>query len=99
MGHCCQILTFPASMPTKKISKECGVWATYNCDLQERGGYGYDYLDVRFTEKVFNSYDEAREYLDGTFGDYRQIAVKYKKYPKVQPNKAITDLERRIDEY
>ena len=99
MGHACEILTFPVSMPTKKISAECGEWATYNCDLQERGGRGYDYLDVRFTDRVFNSFDDAKEYLDGTFGNYRQIAVKYKKYPKVEPNKVITDLDRRIDEY
>lgn len=99
MGHCCDILTFPASMSTRKISKECGVWATNNCDLEETGGYGYDYLDVKFTDKVFNSYDEASEYLEGTFGDYRQIAVKYKKYPKVQQNKTIADLKRRISEY
>lgn len=99
MGHACQILTFPVTMSTRKISAECGEWATYNCDLQERCGRGFDYLDVRFTDKVFNSYDEAEEYLNSTFGNYREIAVKYKKYPKVQPNKNIADLERRIDEY
>ena len=99
MGHACEILTFPASMPTSKISAECGEWATYNCDLQERGGRGYDYLDVRFTDRVFDSFDEAEDYLNGTFGNYRQIAVKYKKYPKIQPNKAIADIEKRIEDY
>jgi len=99
MGHACEILTFPVSMSREKISKECGRWATCNCDLEERGGCGYDSLDVKFTYETFDTYDEAEKYLEGTFGNYREIAVKYKKYPKVQPSKAITDLERRIEEY
>ena len=99
MGHACSILTFPEKMSNKEISKKCGEWATYNCDLQERGGYGYDYLDVRFTNKIFDCYEDAEKYLNDTFGCYSEIAVRYKKYPKVQPNKAISDLERRIMEY
>ena len=99
MGHACEILTFPEKISTREISKKCGEWATYNCDLQETGGFGYEYLNVNFTTRIFDSYEEAKKYLDGTFGNYREIAVRYKEYPKIQPNKTISDLERRIMEY
>ena len=99
MGHACSILTFPEKMSTREISKKCGEWATYNCDIQERGGRGYDYLDVNFTSKVFDSYEEAENYLVDSFGNYRELAVRYKKYPKIKENKAIADLDRRIAEY
>lgn len=99
MGHCCQILTFSEKVSKKEISERCGRWATCNCDLEERGGFGYDTLDVHFTEKIFDCYEDAEQYLESTFGDYREIAVRYKKYPKLEPNKAIEDLKRRLDEY
>ena len=99
MGHACTILTFPEKISKYEITKRCGRWATCNCDLEERGGFGYDYLDIRFTDKVFDSYDEASEYLEGTFGNYREIAVRYKQYPKMEPNKTMVSLQNRIKEY
>lgn len=99
MGHNCTVLTFPEKMSNKEIRKNCARWATCNCDLEERGGYGFDDFDVNFTNKIFEDYDEAEEYLEDTFGHYRQIAVRYKKYPKVEKSKTELDLERRIEEY
>lgn len=98
MGHCCQILTFSDRESKTNISRQCGTWANRNCDHEENPS-GYEYLDVRFTDRIFDSFDEAEDYLKETFGNYRQIAVRYKKYPKVEPSKVITDLERRISEY
>lgn len=99
MGHACSILSFSEKMSNKEIRKECAYWATCNCDLEERGGYGFDDFDVNFTNKIFEDYDEAVEYLEDTFGHYGQTAVRYKKYPKIEKSKTELDLERRIEEY
>ena len=100
MGHAITMLTFEENMPKSKIQERCDDWGNGNCDLQERGyalrGLGYP---INFTSWVFNSYEEAKKYLDTTIGNYRQTAVKYKVYPKTEPSNIILDLERRIKEY
>lgn len=100
MGHAIGMLTFEENMPKSKIQERCDNWGNANCDIEERGyalqGLGYP---INFTARIFNSYDEAYNYLDTTTGNYRQIAVKYKVYPKVEPSNVILDLERRIKEY
>ena len=81
MGHTCAILTFEHN-DKKQIQAECDEWGNYNCDLQERGGnlYGLG-SPVRFTDKCFDNLEDAENYLEKTFGDYRQIAVRYKTLP------------------
>ena len=98
MGHCCQILTFSDRESKTNISRQCGTWADRNCDHEENPS-GYEYLDVRFTDLMFESFDDASSYLEGTFGNYRQIAVRYRKYPPIKDSKIISDLEKRRAEY
>ena len=100
MGHAIAMLTFDEKMEKSKIQAECDEWGNYNCDAQERGGCrGGLGNSINFTSHVFDSYDEARAYLNGTTGRYRQTAVRYKVYPKVEPSNAILDIERRIKDY
>lgn len=99
MGHAIQNLSFDEKDSRKTIQAECDEWGNYNADLQERGGClcGLG-SPVRFTDKVFDSYEDAEDYLDRT-PSYAQTAVKYKVYPKTTPTKTITELQRRINEY
>lgn len=100
MGHAIAMLTFDEKMAKSKIQAECDEWGDYNCDPMERGGCcGGLGSPINFTSIVFNSYEEAEEYLEGTTGNYRQMAVKYKVYPEVKPSAVQADLERRIKEY
>ena len=101
MGHACEILTFDVSCSKADIQTECDEWGEYNCDIQERGGSGQGLgFSIRWTDKIFDTREEAFEYLEGTFGDYRETAVKYK-IPKKRATrtKAMEDLDRRISEY
>lgn len=100
MGHAIQMLTFPAEMSRDKIKAECNEWGSCNCDPYERGGFhGGLPSEVKFTDRLFDNYDAAYEYLEGTTGSYREIAVKYLEYPPMKPSKAAEDLDRRITEY
>ena len=77
MGHCCEILVFPATMSKQDIEKECFTWQAYNCDPYECGRDGP--MDrVNFTYRSFDSRDKAFTYLDDTFGNYDQTAVRFK---------------------
>lgn len=102
MGHTCAVLTFDEKKYTKKqIQNQCDDWGNANADLQERNyslrGLGYP---IKFTEIIFDSYDEACNYLQGTFGNYKQTAVRYKQANgKVEESKTLLDLQRRITDY
>ena len=101
MGHTIEMLSFDAAMDRKQIQKKCDIWGDHHADLEERGwcmGQGLG-SPVRFTDLVFDSEEEASEYLIKTTGNYRQTAVKYKVHPEVKKTKAMEDLERRVGEY
>ncbi len=94
MGYACQILTFETD-DKRKIQAECDEWGDYNCDIRERGGFGGGLgCSVQFTSMVFNDFEEAEKYLDGTFGAYRQKAVRYYEYPK----RTKTATEKKLEE-
>lgn len=94
MGHACQILTFETD-DKRKIQAECDEWGDYNCDPYERGGFGGGLgSGIKFTSNVFNDYEQAANYLDGTFGRYDQTAVRYWKYPK----RTQTETEKKLAE-
>ena len=97
MGHACQIKTFDATMSKGAIQAECDEWGNYNADLEERcgclDGLGFP---IRFTDKVFDSEKDAFEYLNGTFGNYSQTAVRYRSYKGVVPTKKKTELTTRL---
>ena len=77
MGHCCQILEFSTRKKERTIEKECCEWQRRHCDPEECGGDGPG-MRVRFTDKIFDSREKAYEYLERTFGDYDQTAVRFK---------------------
>lgn len=98
MGHMCNVLTFDAKMKKEAIERECGKWADENCDRRENPR-GYDSLSINFTSRVFENYLAACEYLDTTFGNYRQTAVQYKEYPEFAPTKAMQAVNAQIKKY
>ena len=77
MGHNCQILVFSATMSEKEIEEQCFEWQAYNCDPYECGKDG-PRDPVNFTRRVFDDRKSAFKYLDDTFGNYDQIAVRFK---------------------
>lgn len=77
MGHACEIIDFDSEMSEKKIEEQCMLWQLYNADLYECGPEG-PRDKVKFTDLMFNSREEAHTYLDRTFGNYAQTAVRYK---------------------
>ena len=101
MGHICQILTFKEKNYTKsRIQAECDDWGNCNADFEERGCLAGLGSLVNFTSRIFETQKQAEDYLESTFGNYRQIAVRYKvSDPKKMNTKTIQDLKRRIAEY
>ncbi len=103
MGHATTILTFGPEYSLKQIQSECDEWGDHNCDLGERnwrmgGGLSFP---IRFTQKLFETESDAREYLSETFGNYDEIAVRFKS-PKKKPNynsAKIKSLYDRIKNY
>ena len=80
MGHACQILTFKETTNKKTIAAECTEWGDRNVDPWEHGGNcDCGGISPYYTNRIFDTYEEAAEYLEGTFGNYRQTAVKFKK--------------------
>ena len=79
MGHCCQVLTFEPTATKAQIIAECNEWGNANSNYHECGGHGGLGGQIRFTDKIFDTEDDATEYLDHTFGDYRLTAVRFKR--------------------
>jgi len=100
MGHAVSMLSFPEKMDKKRIQAECDEWGDYNCDPYERGGHcGGLQAYINFTSRIFDSYDEAYDYLATTTGYYRQTAVRYKKYPESKPTKVLEDKRKKVNKY
>lgn len=100
MGHICKILTFSEKeYSNKQISVACDRWANYNCDPEESGFDSGLPFPINFTKKIFESYEDACEYLEGTYGNYKEIAVRFKEYSEVKPTVTIKNLEKRISDY
>ena len=76
MGHACSILVFPATMSKDEIQDECFEWQRCNADPYECGPEG-PRDRVYWSYKTFSDRKSAEEYLDGTFGDYDQTAVRF----------------------
>lgn len=99
--HCIDFLTFSAKTDRKTIQAVCDEWGNEHCDPYERGGcYGGLGSKIRFLDgRLYDSYEEAVEYLETTTGNYRQCAVKYYEYPKIVPTKKLLSLQERRTEY
>lgn len=99
MGHACAILTFNASMDKNEIQRVCDDWGNANADLQERGyslrGLGFP-INFSKDQPIFDDYQSASEYLDKTFGDYKQTAVRYREYPCIGRTKRYDELSERL---
>ncbi len=100
MGHAISVLTFPCSESIDSIQKACDEWGEYNCDLEERGGFGRGLgHSIRFkNELTFDSYRKAYDWLMNHCGNYENYAVRYYKYPMLEDTKKIADIKRRIVE-
>lgn len=100
MSHAIEYLSFPITESKSDIEAECDAWGDANRDHNEGGVDGLaDYIDWR-DDMVFDDYDSAYSYLSThSAGNYGEMAVKYKKYPKIEPTKTMLNLERRINEY
>lgn len=77
MGHACSILVFPVTMSKDEIQNRCYRWQSSNADLYECGPDG-PREEVYWTSRTFPDRKSAEEYLDGTFGNYDQTAVRFK---------------------
>lgn len=89
MGHAQEILTFSGDKDKSYITSVCTEWGNYNCDPHEHGvNCDCGGIFPNFTTMVFDHYEDAENYLNETFGNYRQIAVQYKKYPVVTSSPA-----------
>lgn len=100
MGHAIEYLSFNVKTDRKTIQAECDEWGSFNCDPYERGGHhGGLGCNIKFTDRTYNNYDEAVDYLETTTGNYRQTAVKYYKYPQTKPTSALLTLQKREREY
>ena len=88
MGHAISMLTFPAEMKRDRIQAECDMWANDTYDRREDGGRcGGLGSKINFKDRLFDDYDAAYEYLEGTTGDYRQLQ---------RPLKTLTDALQNI---
>ena len=101
MGHARTYFTFGLNTPEKKIRERVSSWCYANMDLEEAGWPSKESFEapIRWERaKVFDSLEEAADYAE-SHASYGGHAVRYKEYPKSQPSKAITELQRRIEEY
>lgn len=93
--HACRVLAFEPDVSQDEISRQCAEWADDHC--AHDGGENTT-IDVNWTSEVYDSYEEAEEFLKTTFGNYKEVAVQYK-VQVVEDSKAAQDLVRRIGEY
>lgn len=84
-------------MSKSAISAECDEWADCNRDRGE-GGSGLPF-GVRFTNKLFKHYDEARDYLEGIRESYHETAVRYLEYPKSEPTASMKAVLKQQEDY
>lgn len=96
MGHAVDFLSFDTKMSKEAIQNECDQWANDNCDHYETGP-GFHGLPsrVNFSNRIFDDYASAADYLDKTTGNYSEIAVQYRKYP---PLKKTAEMQRLFDQ-
>ena len=77
MSHACSILVFDLDMSKQKIQDICYAWQQSHADPEESGWDG-PRMKVYWTSRSFQTYSDAAEYLEDTFGDYSQTAVSFK---------------------
>jgi len=98
MGHACEILTFKENTNKKTIATECTRWGDMNVDPYEHGGEcDCGGISPYYTNRMFDTYEEAEKYLESTFGNYRQTAVRYK--APVKPYKRSKTAEKLYEKY
>ena len=101
MSHACQILTFDVDMDKDAIQQHCDEWANSHCDPYEHGGAfcGLPTMIQFMRGKVYDNLEDARDFLNQSFGSYKELAVRYMEYPAARETKAMSDLSRREMEY
>lgn len=94
MGHCCSILTFDGATSKAEMQAELNDWIYNNYDRLE-GPCPSFAINWSREGKIFDGYKAAEDYLDGTFGNYDQYAVKYHPEAKSEPPAAYVKLMDR----
>ena len=96
MGHIVSILTFPEKTGKKEIAYECDEWARANGSYKE-GCRGLPF-PIKFVNRTYKCYEDAERYLEGTYGNYSEIAVKFERRPEPKKTKTLETLDRRIQD-
>ena len=99
MGHECRVLTFDAKATKEQIRKRCDAWAADHVDRRETSRTTL-VNPIQFTSQIFESEGEAEQFLNTTFGDYRMLAVRFKrptgKVP--QPTQRLMAVRKRVQD-
>lgn len=91
--HQIEYLTYSGSRSQQYISDECNAFAEKYSDSGKKL-----YNPIRFIDRVFDTYEEARNYIDTIDnGDYDQIAVKFKEAEKFVSSSALLKLKERSE--
>lgn len=95
MGREIKYIDYPITLSTKLIEAEIQHYVSCRCI--EEGGSGL-INSIRWIDKTFSNYDEARNYIDRIdSGNYDQIAVKYLVYSNIKPSTTLNTLLQRLD--
>lgn len=94
MGHSIHYLTYPEKLDKREVYADCQ-------EVCEREGntLGLD-KSIKFYDRVFDSYDDAVEYIEHNLcGNYEQVAFKYKEPttpPKTQMYQKLIEQQKEL---
>lgn len=93
MGHQIEFKTFEYTESQQTIMNLCNKYAEHYSD----SGHGL-YSNIQFMkDRVFNTYNEAQDFLEGLHGDYVQAAVLfYSELP--MDNKQLLEKQKKLKE-
>lgn len=95
MGHEIMHFDYPENINKKEV--EVGLNEYVSHATWQEGGGGL-YSPIKWIDKTFDSYGEAREYIRkiDTY-NYDQLAVKYLEYPTLKYSKTYDVLKERVE--
>lgn len=68
------------------------------CETESDWGAGLP-SPIQWKNLLFNSYDEARQYIEDHDSSYAQMAVKYRSFPKLVKSKKYEDIKSRLSDF
>lgn len=94
MGHEIRYVEYPENTSKKAIEAELNDYVRKAC--WQEGGSGL-YGAIRWIDRVCANYNEAQQYIDDHDNDrYDQLAVKFRRYGKIEPSKTLLSLRERL---